>query len=219
MKNLIVKWLILTIFSIIFIGCGNPKIDTSTFGKYKESIEEVRNSLPLDKLNDFNMAILVYNNFPSEINGKTGLEIIAYHQSKLKELELKQQELAKKEADEITTKKEEIEKTIIFSYDDNFILKFNITDSRGKPKKLQLGLSIKTNEKDIKLLYENNKALVIDKITELIESRSSEELLTVGGKNLLKDEMNEAIAYVLNDNKENKEQIIVRTFFTTFIID
>lgn len=213
------KIIFITILIVLVTGCSNPKIDTSTFGKYKESIEEVRNSLPLDKLNDFDRAMLVYNSFPSEINGKTGLEIIAYYQSRLKELELKQQEILKKEADEIAKKQEEIDKTIIFNYDDNFILKFNITDSKGNQKELQLGLSIKSNEEDIKQLYENNKVLVIDKISKLVEERTSEELLTVGGKNLLKDEINADIEEILNDSKKNKEQIIVRTFFRTFILD
>lgn len=214
MKNLIVKYQILIIFSIIFIGCGNPKIDTSTLGKYKASLEEVRNSLPLDKLDNFDNAMLIYSYIPSEINGKTGLEIIEYHQIKLKEIELKAQERAKKEAEETAKKAEEL----VFRPDE-IILNIYITDSRGNPKILKLGTSIiiETNEKEIlKQLYGNKKVLIIDKITKLAEGRLYEELLTVGGKDLLKDEMKEAIEYIL---KDNKEQIIIRTriLFTTFV--
>lgn len=203
----------LIVFTIIFIGCGNPKIDTSTLGKYKESLEVVRNSLPLDKVNDFDMTVLIYSNSLSEINGKTGLEIIAYHQSKLKELQLKQQEKENREAEERAKKNEEITKKLIYRYD--FVSDFDVLSYKDGHKKLTLGITIKTNEKNIKNFDDINFY-----IANLISERSLEEIQTVGGRNLFKDDLFEKLMNVLNNKKEesNNEEILIRILFTEFVI-
>jgi len=88
----------LVIFIGVIIGCGQPKIDTSSDEAMKASIEKVRKSLPENDRDKFDKAVmrLAFKNFSLEnamagevgkniteikmkeaINGKTGPEIIA----------------------------------------------------------------------------------------------------------------------------------------------
>lgn len=101
-------------------------------------------------------------------------------------------------------------------------LVLNITNSKGREKLMKLSFSLKSNEPTITDIVENNKAEIIDVVIAQISSRSSEELLTVGGKELLKEELLEEINIVLNDatinNEELKKNSIKKLYFTTFVI-
>jgi flagellar FliL protein len=101
-------------------------------------------------------------------------------------------------------------------------LVLNITNAKGKEKLMKLSFSIKSVEPTIELLVEDNKDELIDIVIQQISSRSSEELLTVGGKNLLKEELLNEINAVINEatasNEDIKRNNIKKLFFTTFVI-
>ena len=67
-----------------------------------------------------------------------------------------------------------------------------------------------------------DKAEIVDVVIAQISARSSEELLTVGGKALLKEELLEEINAVINEVTEGNEEIakdnVKKLFFTTFVI-
>ncbi|MCK5293434.1 MAG: flagellar basal body-associated FliL family protein [Arcobacteraceae bacterium] len=101
-------------------------------------------------------------------------------------------------------------------------LVLNITNAKGKEKLMKLSFSIKSVESTIEALIAENKDEVIDIVIQQISSRSSEELLTVGGKELLKEEllneMNSIINEATSSNEEIKRNNIKKLFFTTFVI-
>ena len=101
-------------------------------------------------------------------------------------------------------------------------LVLNITNSKGREKLMKLSFSLKSTEPSITEIVENNKAEIIDVVIQQISARSSEELLTVGGKELLKEELIEEINIVVNDatatNEDIKKNNIKKLYFTTFVI-
>jgi len=101
-------------------------------------------------------------------------------------------------------------------------LVLNITNSKGREKLMKLSFSLKSTEPSIAAIVDDNKAEIIDVVIQQISARSSEELLTVGGKELLKEELVEEINMVLNDATATNEDIsknnIKKLYFTTFVI-
>jgi len=101
-------------------------------------------------------------------------------------------------------------------------LVLNITNSKGREKLMKLSFSLKSTESSIAEIVENNKAEIIDVVIQQISARSSEELLTVGGKELLKEELLEEINIVLNDatamNEDIEKNNVKKLYFTTFVI-
>ena len=101
-------------------------------------------------------------------------------------------------------------------------LVLNLTDSRGKEKLMKLSFSIKSTEPTIAVIVETYKAEIVDVVISQISARRSEELLTVGGKNLLKDELIQDINNVINEVTASDSKIArnnVKTIlFTTFVI-
>ena len=101
-------------------------------------------------------------------------------------------------------------------------LVLNITDAKGRSKLMKLSFTLKTTEPSIEGLIEANKAEMIDSVIRQVSARSSEELLTVGGKAMLKEEMIDELNNILNDATENDEDIaknmIIDIFFTSFVI-
>jgi flagellar FliL protein len=101
-------------------------------------------------------------------------------------------------------------------------LVLNLTDSRGREKLMKLSFSIRSTEPKIATIVEEYKAEIIDVVISQISARSSEELLTVGGKNLLKDELMQDINNVINNATQSNSKIArnnVKTIlFTTFVI-
>ncbi len=100
-------------------------------------------------------------------------------------------------------------------------LVLNLTDSRGREKLMKLSFSIKSTEPTIAAIVEEYKAEIIDVVISQIGARSSEELLTVGGKNLLKDELVNDINSVLNKvpaEKKFAKDSVKTILFTTFVI-
>jgi len=101
-------------------------------------------------------------------------------------------------------------------------LVLNITNAKGREKLMKLSFSIKSVEPTIELLFADNKDEIVDIVIQQISSRSSEELLTVGGKDLLKEELLNEINSVINEatasNEEIKRNNVKKLFFTTFVI-
>jgi flagellar FliL protein len=101
-------------------------------------------------------------------------------------------------------------------------LVLNITNAKGKEKLMKLSFSIKSVEPTIQMLFSDNKDEIIDIVIQQISSRSSEELLTVGGKDLLKEELLNEMNSIINEatasNEEIKRNNIKKLFFTTFVI-
>ncbi len=98
----------------------------------------------------------------------------------------------------------------------------NITNNRGRIKLMKLSLTLKSIDSNIETIVENNKAEFIDKIIQLISARSSEELLTLGGKTLLKEKLlqnfNDIINNLAQNNDEIKQSSIKKVLFTTFVM-
>lgn len=101
-------------------------------------------------------------------------------------------------------------------------LVLNITNSKGREKLMKLSFAVKSNDPMIETLIADNNAEVIDIVISLISARSSEELLTVGGKALLKEELKEEINDLINKLAERNEDIVADSvkniLFTTFVI-
>lgn len=98
----------------------------------------------------------------------------------------------------------------------------NITNSKGREKLMKLSFTMDSIEDDIEQLMDENKPEIIDLVISLISSRNSEELLTVGGKELLKEELIQEINNILNraigDNSSYKKDNVKNIFFTAFVI-
>ena len=101
-------------------------------------------------------------------------------------------------------------------------LVLNITDAKGRPKLMKLSFTIQSIEPTAEAMVEANKDQIIDTVIRMISARSSEELLTVGGKEMLKQEMIEEINNILNDtiteDSEVKKDSVKNIFFTSFVL-
>jgi len=101
-------------------------------------------------------------------------------------------------------------------------LVLNITDAKGRAKLMKLSFTLKTNESTIESLIEANKAEIVDSVIRQVSARSSEELLTVGGKAMLKEEMIDELNNILNDAADGDDDIVknmvIDIFFTSFVI-
>jgi flagellar protein FliL len=120
------------------------------------------------------------------------------------------------------TKKEEAgdsKETFKANVDD---LVLNITNAKGREKLMKLSFAVKSVEPTIAVIMEEYRAEVIDVVIAQISARSSEELLTVGGKALLKEELLEEINSIINEVTSNNEDVktnnIKQILFTTFVI-
>ncbi len=101
-------------------------------------------------------------------------------------------------------------------------LVLNITNAKGREKLMKLSFSLKSTEPTIEAIVEEYKPEIVDVVIAQISSRSSEELLTVGGKALLKEELLEDINNILNEvtssNEDIKQNNVKKILFTTFVI-
>lgn len=101
-------------------------------------------------------------------------------------------------------------------------LVLNITNAKGREKLMKLSFSLKSTEPTIEAIVEEYKPEIVDVVIAQISARSSEELLTVGGKELLKEELLEDINNIINEVTSNNEDIkknnIKQILFTTFVI-
>ena len=78
--------------------------------------------------------------------------------------------------------------------------------------------SIRSSDPLIATIVQDYLAEITDVVITQISSRSSEELLTVGGKNLLKDELISEINNVINFVTKSNSNVVSNILFTTFVI-
>ncbi|WP_321312645.1 flagellar basal body-associated FliL family protein [Halarcobacter sp.] len=101
-------------------------------------------------------------------------------------------------------------------------LVLNITNAKGREKLMKLSFSIKSTEPTIEAIVEEYKPEIVDSVIAQISSRSSEELLTVGGKALLKEELLDDINSIINEVTSNNDDIqknnVKQILFTSFVI-
>ena len=101
-------------------------------------------------------------------------------------------------------------------------LVLNITDAKGNEKLMKLSFSLKASNEGIPAMIETNKAEIIDAVIALVSSRSAEELLTLGGKELLKEELLEEVNKILNEansgNGDYEQNSVKKLFFTSFVL-
>ncbi|QKF83189.1 flagellar basal body-associated FliL family protein [Halarcobacter ebronensis] len=101
-------------------------------------------------------------------------------------------------------------------------LVLNITNAKGREKLMKLSFAIKSTEPTIESLVEEYKPEIVDAVIAQVSSRSSEELLTVGGKALLKEELMDDINSILNEvsaeNDDIQKNSIKQILFTSFVI-
>ena len=96
----------------------------------------------------------------------------------------------------------------------------NIMTARGKSKLMKLSFTIKSSAPSIQAVLDSNKEEVVDEVIRLITARSAEELQTVGGKELLKEELLQVINTILNQSGAEEYPIdsVKKIFFTSFVI-
>ena len=120
-----------------------------------------------------------------------------------------------------TVKKEESNSSDRFKAAVNDLV-LNITNAKGREKLMKLSFTLKSSDPAIEAVVDAYKAEIIDVVISQISARSSEELLTVGGKALLKDEMIDEINKVLDEatsgNSDIQKSSIKDILFTTFVI-
>ena len=86
---------------------------------------------------------------------------------------------------------------------------------------MKLSFSLKSTESSITKILEKNHEEIADIVILLLSSQNSEELLTLEGKTLLKEELlkdlNIYINQILKDDKISSN-IINKILFTTFVM-
>lgn len=101
-------------------------------------------------------------------------------------------------------------------------LVLNISDAKGNEKLMKLSFSLKSPNETIQAIVDKNKAEITDAVIIAIGSRSAEEMLTLGGKELLKEELLEEINKILNDANKGTEgftpNCVEKIFFTSFVL-
>lgn len=100
-------------------------------------------------------------------------------------------------------------------------LVLNITNAKGREKLMKLSFSVKSTEPTIESIVEEYKPEIVDAVIAQVSSRSSEELLTVGGKALLKEELLDEINSILNEvtsNSDIQKDCVKQILFTSFVI-
>ena len=101
-------------------------------------------------------------------------------------------------------------------------LVLNITNAKGREKLMRLSFTMKSIGGTVEQLVGDNRAEIIDAVIAQVSSRSSEELLTAAGKELLKEELISEVNVILNEATAANEDIprnqIKDLYFTTFVI-
>jgi flagellar FliL protein len=124
--------------------------------------------------------------------------------------------------EKMTEKKEADTEANMFFKTEIKDLVLNITNAKGREKLMKLSFTMKSVEPTIEALVGDNNAEIIDAIIQQVSARSSEELLTAAGKELLREELISEINVILNEATASNEEIprnnIKDIFFTTFVI-
>ena len=98
----------------------------------------------------------------------------------------------------------------------------NITTAKGREKLMKLSFTLKCAHEGCEGLVEMVTPEIQDAVITQVSARSAEELLTVGGKALFKEELLDEVNAIINEetktNEDIKQNIIKQIYFTTFVI-
>ena len=98
----------------------------------------------------------------------------------------------------------------------------NVSTAKGRIKLMKISVAIKSTEPTIPQLVANNEAEIKDAVIRAVSARNAEELLTVAGKELLKEELLSDINDIINEatmaNPEIKKNVIKKIYFTAFVM-
>lgn len=98
----------------------------------------------------------------------------------------------------------------------------NITNARGRLKLMKISCTMKSVDENIEEIIKNNKEEIIDVMISQVGQRTSEELLTIGGKELLREELliefNDVINSLAQGNEDIQINNIKEVLFTTFVM-
>lgn len=98
----------------------------------------------------------------------------------------------------------------------------NITTAKGREKLMKLSFTLKCAHEGCEALIETVTPEIQDAVITQVSARSAEELLTVGGKALFKEELLDEVNAIINEetktNEDIKQNIIKQLYFTTFVI-
>lgn len=108
---------------------------------------------------------------------------------------------------------EKKESSIMFKTDIESIV-LNVLNSKGVNKMMKLSFSIKYSDQLYTPKIEEYKTEINDLVITLISSKSSEELMTKNGKNLLKEDLLKELNKLFEKEKIEIKQIL----FTEFVI-
>jgi flagellar protein FliL len=100
-------------------------------------------------------------------------------------------------------------------------LVLNISNSKGRVQLMKLSISMTSSHETIQAVIESYRDEIVDVIISQVSARNSEELLTVGGKELLREELqadiNRAITSSSTRAGKAVENPINRIYFTEFV--
>lgn len=100
-------------------------------------------------------------------------------------------------------------------------LVLNISNSKGRVQLMKLSLSMTSSNETIQAVVESYRDEIVDVIISQVSARNSEELLTVGGKELLREELlaeiNRTITSASTRAGTAVENPINKVLFTEFV--
>lgn len=114
---------------------------------------------------------------------------------------------------QVEEKKENKESSIMFKTDIESIV-LNVLNSKNVNKMMKLSFSIKYTDQLYTPKIEEYKTEINDLVITLISSKSSEELMTQNGKNLLKEDLLKELNKLFEKEKIEIKQVL----FTEFVI-
>jgi len=98
----------------------------------------------------------------------------------------------------------------------------NVTTAKGRIKLMKISLALVSPEPTIEQIIQNNEAEIKDAVIRAVSARNAEELLTVAGKELLKEELLNDINEIVNEatmaNPDIKKNIVKKIYFTAFVM-
>jgi len=97
-----------------------------------------------------------------------------------------------------------------------------VTTAKGRIKLMKISLALSSPEPTIEQIVSDNEAEIKDAVIRAVSARNAEELLTVSGKDLLKEELLNDINEIINEatmaNPDIKKNIVKKIYFTSFVM-
>jgi flagellar FliL protein len=103
---------------------------------------------------------------------------------------------------------------------ENLVL--NIPNTRGDDQLMKFSFAIKSTNENIEAAVESNKEEILDATISIISARNAEELMTIGGKEILKEDLIDYINKILNESLEEGDDelknSVTNIYFTDFVV-